>query len=370
MSSPERPSKLTASINTLVSAIAICVLTAPAPKAQKVFEIVHAFGLATDGNRPQTAVIQARDGDFYGTTQSAGRFGLGVIYGLSPDGTETVLHTFSSTSQEGGSPSGLIEATDGSFYGTANSGYRGFIFRMEADGTFTTVRRLVCSEGGPLAGALLQGDDGNFYGMSSGWIDHDECVAPATVFRMTPDGTVSSLHWFIAPVDGTTPNGPLIQGRDGHLYGTATTGGPFGGGTVFRITMDGTLTVLHAFHDPDDAGEGSAPRATLVQAADGAFYGTTSRGGLCDGCGTIFRVSAGGVFDVMYAFRDGSDTGTAPVAPLVEARDGNLYGTTSVYGSVFRMTPGGDLTVVHALDGDADGYNLYAPLLEASGVVA
>jgi uncharacterized repeat protein (TIGR03803 family) len=100
---------------------------------------------------------------------------------------------------------------------------------------------------------------------------------------------------------------------------------------------------------------------------DGAFYGTTWQGGRCLFCGTIFRVGADGPFQVVYAFEDGSNTGTAPFTPLVQARDGNLYGTTWLRsGAVFQLAPDGTLTVLHAFSGDWDGRSPQAALVQAT----
>jgi uncharacterized repeat protein (TIGR03803 family) len=335
--------------------------------AQTTFEVVHTFDQGTDGRRPEAPLIQAADGSFYGTTAFGGVYGNGSIYRIAPDGTEAVLHSFK-VDVDGSAPSALIESTDGLLYGTAVqplTGLYGVIFRLAADGTFTIGHRFACgADGATPSGALLQADDGTFYGTTIGRFD-DQCGARSTVFRMTADGTVTTIHVF-SGTDGTEPNAPLIQAHDGNLYGTARSGGPFGGGTVFRVTTDGTLSVLHGFHYPDDQ-EGQTPQAGLVENADGMFYGTTASGGQCTLCGTVFRLSPGGAFQVLYAFEPDSDTGRWPVASLVADAAGNLYGTTALTrGAVFQITPDGDVTVLHAFTGGWDGRGPTAALVLAA----
>jgi uncharacterized repeat protein (TIGR03803 family) len=344
---------------TVLAAMSVFTPIATGQTAPNWFAVIHAFDRGTDGRQPRSSLIQANDGTLYGTTARGGIYDWGSIFRLTTDGTETVLHSFD-VMVDGDYPSALIQAADGNFYGTAHQttagqGPFGFIFRMTPDGTFTTLHAFGCgADGANPSGALVQANDGNFYGTTAG-LATDDCVAPATVYRMTPDGTVSTIHVFNQHVDGTQPEAPLIQAQDSNFYGTTMAGGPFNGGTVFRVMMDGTLTVLHAFHYPEDE-EGGEPSAALLEAADGSFYGTTTKGGLCTFCGTIFRLCSDGTFQVVYAFQQGSDAGTQPVAPLVQAIDGNFYGTTWLpRGAVFQLTGDGDFTVLHTFAGDWDG---------------
>jgi uncharacterized repeat protein (TIGR03803 family) len=147
----------------------------------------------------------------------------------------------------------------------------------------------------------VQGANGNFYGTTSeGGPESSVCVSTGcgTIFEITPQGALTTLHYFSGP-DGLSPIGSLIQGTDGNFYGTTAGGGParvncyFGCGTVFRITPEGAFTTLHTFEGLD----GQDPYIGLVQATDGDFYGTTYVGGsstACPaGCGTVFRLSMG-----------------------------------------------------------------------------
>jgi uncharacterized repeat protein (TIGR03803 family) len=126
--------------------------------------------------------------------------------------------------------------------------------------------------------------DGNFYGTTWRGGPSNE----GTLFRMTPSGTVTILHTFTNLVDGAAPQGPLIQATDGNFYGTATGdgSGPPGFGTIFRMAPSGTVTTLHAFTGHD----GCYPSASVIQATDGNLYGTTPFSG-ASGTGVVFRLS-------------------------------------------------------------------------------
>ena len=178
-------------------------------------------------------------------------------------------------------------------------------------------------------------------------------------------------YTFAGGVDGGYPTGGLVQGRDGNLYGTTYRNGAYDAGTIFRLTLSGQLTTLHWFRGTED---GKFPSTGLVQARDGNFYGTTSYGGTFDQ-GTLFRMTPDGEVTVMHHFVGGSD-GALPAGALLQARDGNLYGTTidggtyigsPVYGrggTVYRLTPYGDYAVIHRFDGVNDGADPHASLVQ------
>jgi uncharacterized repeat protein (TIGR03803 family) len=170
------------------------------------------------------------------------------------------------------------------------------------------------------------------------------------VYKMTPAGKLTTLHNFTYGKDGANPYDALVQGRDGNYYGTAQYGGAHGLGVVFKITPQGTMTTLHSFNSSD----GSEPEAGLIQATDGNFYGTTYNGGGAGGYGTAFKMTPAGVLTTLHYFEDGVD-GRSIVSGLVQTSDGNFYGTTSLggplgYGTVYSMTPAGEVTVLHNFD--------------------
>ena len=205
---------------------------------------------------------------------------------------------------------GLIQATDGNLYGTTETGT---VFKITLSGTLTTLG----GTGGqdPVA-ALVQGTDGNFYGTTARGGANTRCelrsgyfVSCGTVFKITPAGAATTLASF-SPATGFGPSSPLIQATDGNFYGTTLEGSGTthpGYGTVFKVTPSGTLTVLHAF----DATDGEKSLGALVQGADGNFYGTTSFGGAASGFGgTVFKITPGGTLTTLHSF-DGTD-GKAP----------------------------------------------------------
>jgi uncharacterized repeat protein (TIGR03803 family) len=172
-----------------------------------------------------------------------------------------------------------------------------------------------------------------------------------------------------------------VQASDGNFYGTTVEGGADGAGTVFRITPSGTLTTLYSFCSQVNCTDGYWPYAGLVQAADGNLYGTTGNGGAFGNYGTVFKITPSGTLTTLYSFcaQNGCADGEEPAARLVQAADGNFYGTTASggtsqncdsyrCGTVFKITPSGTLTTLHSFN-YADGAYPYAGLVQASGLV-
>jgi len=282
--------------------------------------------------------VVGADGNFYGANPFGGEDNWGTVFKIMPGGALTVLHTFNDYyDHDGALPNGLVQATDGSFYGTAGGGpmFAGIVFKITFDGTLTTLHAFDRTDGQSPLAPPIQGSDGNFYGTTSE-------AGPngyGTVYKMSPQGSLMTLHSF-NHTDGAAPYAQLVQASDGNFYGTTTEGGANGYGTVFKITPQGTLSTLHSFNIVD----GLFPYGTLVQATDGNFYGTTNQGGGNDtcfqGCGTIFKITATGVLTTVHTF-DSTD-GYNPYGGLVQAADGSFYGTTtgggaSGDGTVFRL---------------------------------
>ncbi len=312
-----------------------------------------------DGAGIGAPLVQGTDGNLYGTTTSGGADGYGTVFKITPTGTLTTLHTFDLIfdPNDGGTPGGLIQATDGNFYGPASAGGPGgfgTIFKITPSGTLTTLysfcpQGFSCVDGvAPLA-ALVQGTDGNFYGTTSDLGAH----IGGTVFQITPGGTLTTLYSFCALLncpDGYNPfKAPLVQGTDGNFYGTTVGGGAASSGTVFKITPAGTLTTLHSFCSVGFCTDGIDPYTGVIQGRDGNFYGTTYSGGSdgFSGYGTAFEITAAGTLTTLYSFCPQgfscADAGRSPYAGLVQATDGNFYGTTEnggTYdeGTVFRLT--------------------------------
>jgi uncharacterized repeat protein (TIGR03803 family) len=321
-----------------------------------------------DGRNPTAGLVQGTDGSFYGTTYSGG-YTYGTIFKITPAGALTTLHRFAGGVSSGRNPyAGLVQGTDGNFYGTtlSASGSSGTVFKITPAGALTTLYVFAPAAANlPNYGSLVQGNDGNFYGATGFGGPSVYGTVPihyGTLFKITPAGALTTLYTF-AGSDGRYPRAGLVQGTDGNFYGTTNYGGVNDSGTVFRITPTGTLTTIYS----SSGGDGRYPTAGLVQGTDGSFYGTASSGGAY-GSGTVFRITPTGTLATLYSFA-GSDI-RSPYAGLVQGTDGNFYGTTysggtSNYGTVFRMTPAGALTRLYAFAG-SDGSHSYAALVQGT----
>ena len=239
------------------------------------------------GGTPEATLVQGVDGGLYGTTVHGG-FGYGTVYKVTTSGMVTILHKFTSGPDGAYPMCGLMIGSDGNFYGTTN------------------------------------------FGGDGGW---------GTVFKMTQAGTITTLHAF-GGADGASPYAGLTLASNGFFYGTTEGGGANGEGTVFRITSAGGFTLLHSFNGTD----GKFPYAGLIQATNGNLYGTTSAGGTGTGAGTLFKMTIGGSLTTLHNFN--LSDGDVPYATLVQGSDGNLYGTTANAGTdgdgtVFKITTGG-----------------------------
>jgi len=291
--------------------------------------------------------------------------------------TLTTLVSFNGTN--GANPSGaLLQANDGNFYGTTlyggavgsngcnNTGGCGTVFKVTASGTFSTIYTFCpqanCTDGYFPSGALIQGTDGKIYGTTGG---NGQVSSGGTVFRISSNGALTTVYHFCSQgsncSDGNEPVAGVVEGNDGNLYGTTVRGGAgsacpysYGCGTVFQMTTSGTLTKLKAFCTQVNCADGLFPQAALVQSAFGSFYGSTQSGGAnCPtACGTLFSIDSNGVFAQLVSF-NGSN-GSNPEAAMVQGVDGNLYGTTAgLPGTVFSLTSTGTLTTLQSLPGSA-----------------
>jgi uncharacterized repeat protein (TIGR03803 family) len=247
-------------------------------------------------------------------------------------------------------------------YGTAYQGglYNdGTIFRITPQGALTTLHNFAGSDGAGPGGGLVQAADGDLYGTTA----HGGAFGNwGTIFKITPAGALTTLHSFDG-ADGGGPQAPLIQASDGDLHGTTYQGGASDDGTIFKITPAGALTVLHSF----DWTDGAVLTAGLVQATNGDFYGTTNRGATNDS-GTVFKITPAGALTTLHIF-SGSD-GAYPDGGLIQATNGNLYGTTvggggasnCTCGTIFEISPAG-LTTLQSFDGSG-GVFPYARLVQ------
>lgn len=294
-----------------------------------------------DGSGPEAALILGTGGDFYGTTTYGGANNRGTVFRMAASGALTTLYSFCAQAEcaDGTQPlSALVEASDGSFYGTTSQGGSfgcGTVFKIAPSGALTTLHQLTTLDGCQPTSGLIQSSNGNFYGTAN----QGGTVGYGTVFTITPAGKLTTLYNFDGGLHGSSPWAALIQGVDGNFYGTTTSGGTstcFGAGcgTVFKITSTGNLTTLHSFDNTD----ANFPFGMLARGTDGNLYGTTSGGGnSCNNgngsCGTVFQINSAGTFTTLHSF-DNAD-GATPLGGLLQATNGSFYGTTTL---------GGDLT--------------------------
>jgi uncharacterized repeat protein (TIGR03803 family) len=346
---------------------------------------LYSFTNGLDGANPIASLVLGTDGDFYGAAESggiigwggsiesfgrilSGNQGWGTIFSISQSGQFTPLFAFGDGSEGQNPGAGLIQATNGRFYGVTERGgtnYDGTVFQMSQDGAVTPLYSFTAgTEGAVPIAALAQGNDGNFYGTTyEGGISN-----AGAIFMITPAGVLTTLHTFTNGLDGGNAMAPLVQGTNGNFYGTASSGGGKNGyGTVFQITSGGAFSTLHVFTNSSSGKGGTYPTSGLVQGADGQFYGTTYSGGT-NGYGTIFKIAADGTFISLYSF-NGTNDGAGPTGTLALGSDGNFYGVcddgsiANGNGTVFKVTSSGALTPLYSLNGTNDGYYPEAPLI-------
>src|ERR1022692_1581388 len=317
----------------------LCAMTTTAVPGQTL-TMLHSFD-GTDGKNPNAALVQAPNGDFYGTASAGGANGHGTIYKITPSGTLTTTHSFDLT--DGGSPySALTRATNGDFYGTTWAGGAsggGTVFKVTPGGTLTTVYSLCgdfCPGGGNPNAGLVQTPNGDFYGTTYGGGDIICYMGCGTIFSITPSGTLTTLYSFCSAdincPDGENPVAGLVEASNGDFYGASYWGGSNQYGTLFEMTPGGSFTTLHTFCS-QGCSDGYHPSG-VIQATDGNLYGTTQFAGTTNG-GAIFKMTTSGALTTLYGFcaQSGCPDGENPFVALVQDTDGNFYGTTSAGGA-------------------------------------
>ena len=307
-------------------------------------EVLHSFAGGADGSMPAAGVILDRAGDLYGTTSQGGVSDGGVVYKIDAGGNETVLYGFPQ-GPDGAGPQARVVKSNGYLYGTTvgggNYGY-GTAYKLDPRGRETVLHAFTGgADGSWPEGGLVLDKAGNVYGTASsgGGFGH------GVVYKIDINGLFTVLHsfdWF----DGATPYGDLILDSSGNLYGTTMLGG--GWGTVYKLDPNGTETVLCTFSGTQD---GMGPTSGLVRDSSGNLYGVTPFGGAF-GYGTVYKVDPMGYESVLLSFKDAS-TGYSPSGTLALDSQGNLYGTTA--GSVFKLSPAGQETVLYTFTGGTDG---------------
>lgn len=309
-------------------------------------------------------LLLASDGNIYFGSMAGGK-GTGAIGKMTPDGTLSVLYALKDDGSEGLNLNGsLMQASDGHLYGTTFIGGSqggGTLFRVTLDGAFTVLHNF----GGGKPNALLpftgvtEGPDGLLYGTTQEGGDNERGV----IYRIARDGTGYTVVHHFNGSNGLHPQGQLVVGADGMLYGTTMLGGSSDRGTIYRISTSGAFERLYSFPSLSAFNSqqlatnamGANPKAGLLVEPDGSFLGTTWQGGP-NGHGTIFRLSPTGEVTLYYAFKGPSFDSSRPLSTLTRDAAGNLYGTSQYggylnRGTAWRITPDGTYSLVHAFSG-------------------
>ena len=289
-----------------------------------------------------------------GTPEGGGwDYGSGTVFTLDKTGKYTILHRFNGKSEGGGPEGPLIQGAQGNLYGITKFGGDltcgsylqgcGVIFKLDTMGNETVIHTFKLSDGLEYPGPVIRDSAGNFYGAAN------PINQAGLIFKVDSSGKVTVLYTFTGGVDGYYPIGPLLRDAAGNLYGVTAWGGEYSCGTVFKLDPTGKETVLHQFHG--QPGDGCGPEAGLIRDTAGNFYGTTSQGG-SSGWGAIFKMDPSGSETVLHSFAGGS-SGASPYAVLFLDKAGNFYGTTTAGGDtscyvrdyvpgcgvVFKLTP-------------------------------
>lgn len=378
--------------------------------------VLYSFTGGADGGNPFYGLVQDSAGNFYGTADSGGAYGAGVVFKLDTTGHETVLYSFTG-GPDGGSPNNVIRDPLGNIYGTTYFGGTsgvGVVFKLDRHGNETVMYSFTGgADGGyPYAG-VVEDWAGNLYGTAngggaSGW---------GVVFKLDSSGNESALYSFSGGSDGGAPSAGVTLDFLGNLYGTTTFGGSAGAGVVFKLDGRGNESVLYSFTGGTDGGypeagvvrdffgnlygntsnggasglgalfkldranresglygfpatDGSNPQSGVVQDAAGNLYGATNGGGL-RGAGTIYKMDATGHYSTLYTFTGGVDGGN-PFGGVILGSDGNLYGVAGgagAYGTglLFKMDSSGNETIVYTFTGGADGAYPNGVVMDAAG---
>ncbi|HEY3662889.1 MAG TPA: choice-of-anchor tandem repeat GloVer-containing protein [Chthoniobacterales bacterium] len=353
---------------TALLATAFIVLPHSARAQTPTITVLHDF-TRLDGSYPTNGLLLASDGNFYGTTPTGGPgtftgADYGTVFRITQAGVFTNLVNF--TSDNGTNPyAPPIEGSDGDLYGTTAGGgplgptRNGTVFKMTKAGVLTTLLEFpydpttdTFPNGLSPQAALVQGSDGNYYGttVGGGTPNIQNTAGHGTIFEMSPAGALlQSVTVHQSNGEPGDPRAPLIQASNGNFYGTSYEGGgDTNAGTIFEFTPEGMLTTLHSF--VGGAGNtGDRPYDGLLQGSDGNFYGTTEYGGTAE-LGTVFKITPAGDYTVLVNFT--GPNGEQPFASLIQASDGNFYGTASLggtdsLGTIFQLTPAGVFTTIY-----------------------
>ncbi len=334
----------------LLAAIVFC-----SSVAAQTLSTVHSF--TGDEGREISGVVQGTDGAFYGLNYTGDLVRINSAEALS-------ILPGASSYNAGPGPGVPIQTSDGAFWATTSDCTQncGQIVRFNSTGAYEVVYSFSGGSDGQFPQALTVSSSGDLYGVTA---KGGNVNSEGTIFKISQAGNYTQLHIFTAASEGGYPTSALVQASDGNFYGTTPQGGPGGKGTIFRISPTGQFTVLHSFQGND----GDTPQSRLWEASPGLLIGSTFTGGTggdsCGtGCGTLFSITTSGQFRTIFYFQN-NEHGAGPDDNLFQASDGLLYGSTSpsnggrsvdcssqaniaaCNGSIFSVTADGELKTLY-----------------------
>ncbi len=351
----------------LGSTIVLAVSTAAVASAK--LQVIYNFaGGSGDGANPSGPLLIDNQGALYGTTVGGGSTNNGAIFKISPHGKESVLHIFTGSGGDGSLPyGGVIADKAGNLYGATSDGGTnglGIVFEIAPNGAETilhTFQGICCGSDGSFPYASLVMDkQGNMYGTTLKGGTSDDL---GTVFRVTPAGVENVVHAFTGAADGSEPVLGFAIGKRNTLYGASLAGGAQNAGVAFRMTLDGTETVLHEFGSGSD---GQYAVGWIALDDKGAMYGATQNGGGAANAGIVYKIDKDGVESILHVF-NGAD-GEDPFSVTLVGDD--LYGVTQFggangAGTIFKIASNGVFSAIHSFSG-TDGRDPLCPLVAGS----
>jgi len=355
-----------------ISALAVAVMlvfgvAASHPAQAVTFKTLYDFTGASDGGYPYTSLIRDSTGNLYGTTYTGGASGNGTVFKLSKTSKETVVYSFTGGA-DGGSPLvGVIRDAAGNLYGTTELGGSigvGTVYKVSKGGKETVLYSFTGGTDGCYpVGGLLRDSAGNLYGTA------EECgpFGVGTIFKLSKSGTFTLLYGFGGAPDGAYPAfTTLLRDKTGTIYGVTEEGGVDNSGTVYELHKNGKVKVLYSFTGGTD---GCDIFGNPIMDKAGNFYGTANACG-SGHVGIVWKVSRTGKETILHTFQGGSSDGAEPVGGVLLDAKGNLYGTTyqggsANLGTVYELSKKGTLTLLHTFSGP-DGDYLYSGVIQDS----
>lgn len=340
---------------SLLKAAMVLLLVSVADRRSgaQTYTVLYNFNpSAGDGFDPSGTLALDKAGNLYGTTQSGGTWGGGVVFELTPNSNETVLYNFNLPPDATLPIYGIVRSASGTLYGSANGGRfgtqegDGAVFKVTAGGTETILHSFGSgADGLTPSGSLIEDSKGNLYGVTVSGGTH----GGGSLFKISPSAKETILYNFS---NTSAPEGSLLLDAQGNLYGTSVEGGKYSYGAAYEFSSSGKFHVIYSFCAQVHCTDGSQPQVGLARDSAGDLYGTTQNGGTY-GQGTVFKLTDQGTETVLHSFGLANGDGYFPEAPVVLDEAGNLYGTTNVGGAhgrgiIFKIDSAGNETVLYS----------------------